>query len=107
MSRYLSPSQISAAIQSGRSVEQFLRSAADRDVLTWLELRAAKDEMVEVRAFKVENIGSAEWLDLYSFPRLDESDERPRITLPMGQALAYCSSKFGADQSLWVNGSVV
>ncbi len=104
--RYLQDTEILAVLSRGQSVEQFLGHNLSEGTVCWLELRS-NDSLIDVWVFEVENVGSAEYLDIYSFPEIGTSFEQPIATLPFEQALQLCFKEHGAIQDRWVKQGVV
>ena len=104
--RHLPSSEIESVVRRGKSVEQFLGKGHDGRTLRWVELRPSK-EVVEVWVFEVEDVGSIDYLDLYSFPEVGASFEEPLARLPFTEAIEWCERNLSASPMRWVNQGVV
>ena len=104
--RHLPTSDIASVLRRGKSVEQFLGKEQAQRTLRWVELRPS-NETVEVWVFVVEDVGSSNHLDVYSFPEVGASFEEPVATVPLTQAIEWCTQNLNASPTRWVNQGVV
>ena len=100
--RHISDSEIVSVLRRGRSVEQFLGYRDGSATICWLELRPVGGS-VEIWMLEVENVGSSNYLDIYSFPPVGCSFDAPRAIVSLEQAAAFCMNALGAKSGLWVN----
>ncbi|KAB8180908.1 hypothetical protein FKV24_012060 [Lysobacter maris] len=103
--RHLLSIDIFAALQRGRSVEQFLGSSpSGAGHIRHVELRPSGG-LIEIWVYDVEDIGDEGHLDLYTFPNVEpDGPSDPAATFPDPQAaVAYASASLAADSNRWVN----
>ncbi|PTQ89472.1 hypothetical protein [Agitococcus lubricus] len=104
--RYLLEKELLSVLYRGKSVEQFLGYGSTDKTIRWIELRP-KVETSEVWLFEVENIGSNDYLDVYSFPEVDGSNSQALVTLQPEKAIQYCYEELNAIPTCWVNQGVI
>jgi hypothetical protein len=105
--RYLTQSFLKSALSRGKVVEQFIGSVT-RDELAGLRFLQLSVEAgkISITIFDVDDIGSEDFLDIYSFPSLieDEEYDRPTRTYDdLTEALEDADSSFGANPHRWTN----
>lgn len=106
--RYLGERDVLATLKRDKSIEQFLGPTPGyAGYLRHIELRPGPQGF-EVWVFDVEDVGSADYLDIYSFPYLEPyGPEAPLATFPEAmQAVEHASTQLSAALSRWVNQGV-
>ncbi|KAA9004424.1 hypothetical protein FJU31_00820 [Stenotrophomonas cyclobalanopsidis] len=108
--RHLSHFDLLANLRNGRSVEQLLsgRWEGDVEVIRFLGIDRDRDGRWTVRLYEVADVGTPDYLDLYSFPDVSEDPEDlPSATFSsIEPALEYACSALGADLQRFVNQGV-
>ncbi|MGJ8674271.1 hypothetical protein [Rubritalea sp.] len=109
--RYLTLSFIKSALNRGKAVDQFLGEIT-RDGLTgvrYIQI-SVEDGEYQLTTYDKENIGSEDFLDIYSFPSLieDEEYDRPYTSYSdLEAALSASTTNHGTQPDRWVNEGVV
>jgi hypothetical protein len=108
----LSEDQARATLDQRRPIEQLLPVAGEGDeaVIEWQLLSPRTSGMVLVR-HRVEDVGTADFLDVYEFPAVDPDEEhgegRVLATFDGSSEALARSSEHGARPDRWVNGGVI
>lgn len=107
MSRHLTLSNIQSAMTRSKSVEQFLGTRRPGEI-SWIEIRPAT-ERFETWFFEVQDVGGADFMDLYSFPPIGEDwPDAPSSTHnTLEEAMEYCHREYAALPDKWVNQFVI
>lgn len=103
--RYLSTTDILAALKRGQSVEQFLGVCPNQvGYIRHVELRPTASG-VELWVFDVEDIGNQDFLDIYDFPDLEpDGREGPAVHFEDAEsALNAATATFATHPARWTN----
>lgn len=99
----LTAAESTAVLRRLAPLQQFRgRVPGARDAVRWLELRP-KFNGIELWVFDVDDVGTADHVDLTSFPPTSGSPPSfPVSTQPTGRAaMDYAQSQFGAAADAW------
>ena len=109
--RHLTERQTLGALDRGRAVEQLLvPSTTDHTVIEWLRLSPQSSGVSLIR-HRVQDVGSADFVDVYEFPPVDVDEEHGEGTVlatfaGSAEALAAATTH-GARADRWVNDGVL
>ena len=110
--RHLSLAETAAALARNRQVEQLLgvETVDGRAAVRWLTVRRDGSSF-QVTRHEVEDVGTEDYLDVSTFPPLDD-DEYPGEGTVVGEAVTPdaaldLATSAGADPERWVNEGVV
>ncbi len=111
MTRYLAEPFMTTSLNRGKPVECFLGGArrGDTPTIRWVSLRQ-DDDQIEATLWEAEDIGNAEYLDIYSFPMVGEEPDDPieRATFSeLHDAITHARKVWGADPDRFVNEGVI
>jgi len=109
--RYLTEIDALGAVQSGRTIEQFLapREESCYRALRWVCVKRDRDGMFSVSRYEVFDEGDLNHLDLYGFSLVDPDEPcEEHSGLPSAEAaIAVAQDQFGADRRKYVNAGVI
>jgi len=108
--RRLQQFDVLANLRNGRSVEQLLSAGQDADgrIIRFLVIHRERERQWTVTLHEVADVGTAEYLDIYSFPSLapDPDDAQSASFASIEAALEYARRALGADMRRFVNSGV-
>ena len=104
--RHLSEDQARSALDRRHAIEQLHQASVGSGLVQWLCLSPRDDGIVLVE-HRVEDVGTAEFVEVYEFPAADPGEEHGegRVIATFGdsaEALAV-SIEHGARPDRWVN----
>ena len=111
MTRYLAEPFMTTSLNRGKSVECFLGGGrrGDTPTIRWVSLRQDGDQ-IEATLWEAEDVGNAEYLDIYSFPTVGEEPDEPiaRATFAeLHNAVTHACKVWDADPKRFVNEGIV
>jgi hypothetical protein len=112
--RHIDPSQLQTMLNAGKRLEQWLgsRIADGERIIRWVELtRERNGEYAEyVVCFQERlDVGHHEYVDVWSFPPVDDDNEdgETEVFDELALALDHAALKLGAKRELFVGSGVV
>lgn len=111
MTRYLAEPLTTTSLDRGKSVECFLGGGHRGATATirWVSVRKDGDQ-IEVTLWEAEDVGNAEYVDIYSFPTMGDEPGDPIALVTFTElqdAIAHACKVWGADPKRFVNQGVV
>jgi hypothetical protein len=111
MTRYLAQPLMTTSLNRGKSVECFLGGGqrGDTPTIRWVSIRRNGDQ-IEATLWEAEDVGNAEYLDIYSFPTVGDEPDHPiaRASFTgLQDAIAHARTVWGADPKRFVNQGVI
>ena len=104
MARALTPSEAAAALRRGAELEQFV--SLDDGVVHYFSAWPSGSRFVLVE-HRVHDVGSANYLDISSFPTVDEDEEtgegRQVLVADEAEEVVARVRRHGGSQSRWKN----
>lgn len=108
--RHLDPFDVLANLRNGRSVEQLLPAGQDADgrIIRLLVIHLEREGQWAVTLHEVADVGTAEYLDIYSFPSVapDPDDAQSASFASIEAALEHARRALSADMRRFVNSGV-
>jgi len=109
--RYLTLNYAQSALNRGKSIEQFIGKVTREGNSGIRFIQITLDSAsYQLTTFDVEDIGSEDFLDIYSFPTLieDEYYDRPSLEFrSLEDAFTAAHSNYSASSDCWTNAGVV
>lgn len=109
--RYLTLNYIESSLNRGKAIEQFIGEITreGKQGIRFLQVRVHSSSY-QLSIYDVEDIGSEEYLDVYSFSPIveeDYDDPQRQIFNSLDETLAFTSSHLTASIDRWTNEGIV
>ena len=109
--RYLTRNYIESTLNRGKAIEQFLGEITRDgiDGLRFIQIHK-KSSSYDLAVSDIEDAGSPEYVDVYSFPTLveDEYYDKPTFSFnSLDEALSQSARVYKASEEHWVSEGVV